>query len=226
MNINVNAKQIITRLQYAGFDTFLVGGAVRDIIMGRPPKDWDIVTAAHPEEIKSVCSDMRPICVGEAFGIVTLICNDEVFEIATMRTDGNYSDGRRPDSVQFVTDIRSDLERRDFTMNAIAIDPIKGTMIDPFCGGLDIHDKTICFVGFPEDRIAEDKLRILRAFRFAAQLGFTFEENTFNAICEAIKSDNVFDGISQERITAEFSKILISALNEYGDEMLQYDNVT
>ena len=208
--INTNAKHICSRLQREGHSAFIVGGAVRDMIMNRQPKDWDIVTSAKPEEIKAICSDMRPIGVGESYGIVAVIFNDEQFEIATMRCDGDYSDGRRPDSVDFVDDIELDLSRRDFTINAIAWDPIRDIPIDPFCGGHDIAVNFISCVGNAADRFNEDKLRILRAYRFMAQLGFDLDEEIVETVKTMVVSSNVFNEISQERITAELSKILIA----------------
>jgi len=210
--VNVNAKQIIVRLGRAGHKTYLVGGCVRDMIMGKQPKDWDIVTSATPEQIKEICSDMRPLTVGESFGIVILIFNGEQFDVATMRTDGHYADGRRPDNVQFVSDIHTDLERRDFAMNAIAYDPLSETFIDPFCGGLDIAAREISCVGNARARFDEDRLRILRAFRFAAQFDFDLDDEIIDTINDMMKTsfDDIFKGVSQERITAEFSKILVA----------------
>jgi poly(A) polymerase/tRNA nucleotidyltransferase (CCA-adding enzyme) len=146
--------------------------------------------------------------MGKAFGISTVIIDNEPFEIAQMRIDGDYSDGRRPNSVQHVTDIAQDLARRDFTMNAIAEDD-DGNLVDPYGGAIDISNRLIKFVGNPDDRILEDALRILRAFRFKSQLGFNIEEMSLYAIEQYFKVGNDFRGVSQERITAEMEKLLL-----------------
>jgi tRNA nucleotidyltransferase (CCA-adding enzyme) len=199
-------------LQKAGHDTYVVGGAVRDMIMNRDPKDFDIVTTAKPNEIITLFSEQISSSIGAAFGIVIVNINNELHEIATMRLDGDYSDGRRPDDVILVRDIEKDLSRRDFTINAIAYDPIKGILRDPFAGAIDIYDKKIDTCGDPYERFSEDRLRILRAYRFMAQFNFTFESRVNNAIKTMIDfhKDGILFGVSQERITAEFTKILLA----------------
>jgi len=202
-----NHEIILKKLNKAGFKAFIVGGAVRDMIMSRRPKDFDIVTNASPADIDRVFKDDKRLHIGEAFGIITVLVNGEPIEIAQMRKDGNYSDGRRPDVVIPVDDIKMDLARRDFTMNAIARD-LDGEQIDPFGGAWDIHAKTIRFVGDSAQRIIEDKLRILRAFRFMSQLGFTIEKESLESINTWVAVSPDFSSVSQERITAEFLKII------------------
>jgi len=193
-------------LRLTGCDAFVVGGAVRDLIMGRKPKDFDITTNASEQKIRDCLFGKEILEMGAAFGIFTVILDGEPFEIAQMRLDSKESDGRRPKDVKFVSRIEQDLARRDFTMNAMAIDPKTGKITDPFGGQKDIANKVINFVGNAEERIAEDKLRIFRAFRFMSQLGFTFSAETLHALTQ-FSGD--FASVSQERITTEFEKILM-----------------
>jgi tRNA nucleotidyltransferase (CCA-adding enzyme) len=207
--MNKNAKFICAKLQGAGFQAYIVGGCMRDTIIGITPKDWDICTDASPEQVASVFEGFKILNIGEAFGISSVIVNGETFEIARMRVDGSSSDSRHPDSIRDCSSIEEDLARRDFTMNAIASDPLTGRIIDPFCGGMDIADKVIDFVGNPVERIAEDNLRILRAFRFASTLGFTIAPETLSAITRFFSDGGDFSNISAERISTEFRKIVL-----------------
>ena len=206
MKFNRKAERIIRELDKNRVRSYFVGGCVRDNLMGRIPKDFDIVACATPDEVKAILERIADhfLEVGAAFGIVIAVVEGEPFEIASARRDIGGTDGRHPDSVENVREIEIDLARRDFTMNAIAWDPIRGTMIDPFCGGLDIHDRVIDFVGDAAERIREDKLRILRAIRFQSQLGFGISEEALIAI----NADHDLTGVSQERITAELAKTL------------------
>jgi putative nucleotidyltransferase with HDIG domain len=201
-----------------GYKTYLVGGCVRDELLGLYPKDYDIVTDAKPEEIKKVFSNFKILEVGKAFGIITVIVEGEPFEIATMRLD-NESDGRRPESVTFISSIYDDLARRDFTINGIAYDPINKLLIDPFEGISDLKNKLIRFIGIPSDRIEEDQLRILRAFRFVSTHSLSLEKVTHSELNYAVSNPNCFSKVSQERITSEFIRIIngdnaVTALEE------------
>jgi tRNA nucleotidyltransferase/poly(A) polymerase len=211
MNVNPEALNIIKILQKFKYQAFLCGGAVRDELMGRTPKDWDIVTDATPDTVTRLLQGLYAIFnVGKAFGITMVHKGTEDFEIATFRQDGKSTDSRHPEKVTYVKTIEEDLARRDLTINAIAYDPIANKYVDPFAGKVDIQNKKIQFVGDPEKRIEEDHLRIMRAIRFTAQLDFTFTKATYNAVKKIIKAGDPLSGVSQERITQEFSKIMAS----------------
>jgi tRNA nucleotidyltransferase (CCA-adding enzyme) len=196
---------ILDNLESKGFESYLVGGCVRDIILKKEPKDWDITTQATPEEIQSIFPDSFYTNTFGTVGVKTDTLG--VVEITPFRTEGKYSDGRRPDVVVFTKDIQEDLKRRDFTINAIAYNPIKDIFIDPFLGIKDIENSLIKAVGNGIDRFTEDGLRILRMVRFAAQLNFSIDTETFSA---AIETKNTLDLISKERVRDEFIKILMS----------------
>lgn len=218
MKIESNCRYILSALEKAGFSAYIVGGCVRDMLMGIPMHDYDITTNALPEQIIGVFSNQKVIPTGIKHGTVTVLHNDVPFEITTFRIDGEYTDSRRPDSVVFTNSLREDLARRDFTINAIAMD-LNGNIYDYFGGESDIKNKIIRCVGNPEERFTEDALRILRAVRFSSVLGFTIEENTSKAI-HALK--NRLDNISAERISVELVKLLgginaLSVLMEYRD---------
>ena len=211
------AKSICKKLQNHGFVAGFVGGAVRDTFLGKEPHDYDIVTSAKPEQIKELFkndNDLKAIEVGETFGIVSMWSKKCgcAFEVATFRTDGVYTDGRRPDSVEFTDDVVVDLSRRDFTVNAMFLDPVSGELIDPFDGRKDIENKKIRFVGDAYYRIDEDRLRILRAYRFCAKLGFELSTEADRDICNLMVMNGVepLRGVSQERIVDEFEKILLT----------------
>lgn len=198
------SKTAIGNLKSKGFEAFLIGGSVRDFVMGLPIGDIDITTNATPDEVKQVFSDFRVIETGIKHGTVTVLINNEPLEITTYRSEGTYSDNRHPDSVTFSKSLADDVVRRDFTMNGIAYDFDKG-----FCdlvGGLeDIKNKTIRCIGNAETRFNEDALRILRAMRFSAVLGFEIEEETKKAIHNC---RDLLKNISAERIREEFTKLL------------------
>ena len=198
-------------LKSKGYEAFLIGGSVRDFVMGLPIGDIDITTNATPQEVKQAFKDFRVIETGIKHGTVTVLIDGEPLEITTYRSEGTYSDNRHPDSVVFSTSLSDDVVRRDFTMNGIAFDFEKG-----FCdlvGGLeDIKNKTIRCIGDAETRFREDALRILRALRFSAVLGFSIEENTKKAIHQC---KDLLKNISAERIREEFTK-LICGKNAYG----------
>ncbi|MBO4878101.1 MAG: CCA tRNA nucleotidyltransferase [Ruminococcus sp.] len=208
----------LERMEKAGYEAYLVGGCVRDQLMGRSVHDHDITTSAMPEQVMEVFSDCTVIPTGIKHGTVTVIFEGEPLEITTFRVDGSYSDSRRPDNVSFTTDIRDDLSRRDFTMNAIAASA-DGRIVDPFGGSEDIEKGVIRCVGDPEKRFNEDALRILRAVRFAAQLGFAIDEETAAAV-HGMKSR--LGLISAERIRDEIDKLIcgrdcIRVMLEYSD---------
>lgn len=195
---------IINRLISSGFDTCLVGGCVRDIIMGKLPDDYDIATAALPEQVEQVFSDKRVIKTGMKHGTVTVLADNYPIEITTYRTESVYSDHRHPDNVCYTTSLLKDLARRDFTFNAIAFRPGIG-LIDPFNGASDIEKRILRCVGNPDARFSEDALRILRAVRFSSVLGFKPEHNTASA---ANAARNTLKLVSAERISAELSKLI------------------
>jgi poly(A) polymerase/tRNA nucleotidyltransferase (CCA-adding enzyme) len=196
---------MLDNLESKGFESYLVGGCVRDIIRKVAPKDWDITTQATPEEIQAIFPDSF---YTNTFGTVGVKTTDlGIIEITPYRTEGTYSDGRRPDKVTFSKDILEDLKRRDFTINAIAYNPTRNVFIDPFSGIKDIENSLIRAVGNGEDRFREDGLRILRMVRFAAQLNFSLDTETLSA---GITTKDTLDLISKERIRDEFVKILMS----------------
>lgn len=200
----------------SGFQCHLVGGAVRDMIMGRPLSDFDIATDALPTDVSSLFR--RVIPTGIRHGTVTVLFRGTRFEVTSFRTESAYSDGRRPDSVSFSPSILEDLSRRDFTMNAMAWDLLEQTMRDPYGGADDIARKLIKAIGNPEERFREDGLRPLRACRFAAQLGFRVDEETRKAIPRALP---VVAGVSAERVRDEIVKILLSPVPSTGLELMR-----
>ena len=190
---------------------YLVGGAVRDMLRGEKLHDWDIATDALPEEVTSIfrAAKGKVIPTGIKHGTVTVMYKNHSVEVTTFRTESSYSDGRRPDQVNYTSSIEEDLSRRDFTMNAIALRLPKGDTVDPFGGAKDIKAKIIRCVGNAADRFNEDGLRPLRAVRFAAQLGFEIEKNTLGAIPAALST---CAKVSNERVRDELDKILASPL--------------
>ena len=212
------SKIAIDLFKSNGFEAFLIGGSVRDYIMGLPIGDIDITTNATPQQVKSVFCDFRVIETGIKHGTVTVLIDNEPLEITTYRSEGAYSDNRHPDCVTFSQSLSDDVVRRDFTMNAIAYD-----FSDGFCdlvGGIeDINNQTIRCIGDAETRFREDALRILRALRFSSVLGFSIEKNTEKAIHEC---KDLLKNISAERIREEFTKLIcgknaFSVLQEYSD---------
>lgn len=201
-----NANTIIHTLQNNGHSAYVVGGCVRDSLMGRIPHDWDICTSATPDQMLEIFKNYRVIETGLKHGTVTIVIDGEQYECTTYRIDGKYSDNRRPDNVTFTNDLVEDLKRRDFTINAMAYNDKEG-LIDPFGGLEDIKHKKIQCVGFAKDRFNEDALRILRAIRFAAQLDFSIEPSTGWEIHRQYRN---LGNISIERINSEFCKIVAS----------------
>ncbi|HUX13416.1 MAG TPA: CCA tRNA nucleotidyltransferase [Spirochaetia bacterium] len=195
----------------AGYQCFLVGGALRNIAMGSAPSDWDIATDATPDQVSGLFR--RVIPTGAKHGTVTVLFKDEKIEVTTFRTEAGYSDSRHPDSVAFSRSIHEDLKRRDFTMNGMALDLASGEFVDPHNGLQDIQRRTIRAIGDPTERFSEDALRVLRALRFAAQLDFEIEEPTFNAIQ---KSKDGLIAVSAERIRDELIRILQSPIPSRG----------
>ncbi|MGE5630318.1 MAG: CCA tRNA nucleotidyltransferase [Caulobacteraceae bacterium] len=195
---------IIDTLNEHKFQAFIVGGCVRDSLLGRKPTDWDIATNAKPEEVKGIFE--KTIDTGIKHGTVTVIYGNAGFEITTFRVDGVYLDYRKPESVEFTASIEEDLARRDFTVNSIAFNLDEG-LVDPYNGIEDIDNKTIRAVGNPDKRFNEDALRMLRAVRFSAQLGFEIDEKTLESIGN---NSELIKNISSERIRDELTKILLS----------------
>ena len=204
IKIPAPAEEILTKLNENGYEAYVVGGCVRDMILGREPGDWDITTSALPEQVKQVFR--RTVDTGIQHGTVTVMMGDEGYEVTTYRIDGEYADGRHPDSVTFTPSLTEDLKRRDFTVNAMAYNGNTG-LVDEFGGMEDLDRGIIRCVGEPMDRFSEDALRILRAIRFSAQLGFAIEGRTYEAI-RAIAPNMVH--VSKERIQAELTKLLLS----------------
>ena len=198
------AEWIIKKIRAHGFEAFAVGGCVRDTLLGRVPGDWDITTSAKPWEVKSIFG--KTVDTGLKHGTVTIIKNHKGYEVTTYRIDGEYHDGRHPDSVEFTSSLTEDLKRRDFTINAMAYSHETG-IVDEFGGMEDLDAKIVRCVGCAHDRFTEDALRILRAIRFAAQLGFEIEADTYRAITEIAPN---LQKVSKERIQAELTKLLMS----------------
>ena len=221
INVEVPApvNYIIQELEKCGHEAYMVGGCVRDSVLGRKPHDYDICTSATPDEILKAFPDEEIIPTGLQHGTVTILINKEPFEVTTYRIDGDYSDNRRPDNVTFTKNLVEDLRRRDFTINAMAYNPKTG-LIDPFNGMEDIKYKKIRCVGSAEDRFNEDALRILRAIRFEAQLGFAGLPET---MFEIERQYDRLKNISIERINSEFCKIVAS--EQFCVELVLYPNV-
>ncbi len=218
IDIPVQVRQVMQKLADAGFSAYIVGGCVRDALRGESPHDWDMTTSAEPLQTKACFADYPVIETGLQHGTVTVVADHMPIEITTYRIDGDYSDNRRPDSVTFTKNLRDDLSRRDFTVNAMAYHPDEG-LIDLFGGQTDLQEKRIACVGNAAARFDEDGLRILRALRFASVLDFSIAPETADAI-HAQK--DLLRGISAERIFAELSKLLcgsgaVRILREYAD---------
>lgn len=198
------AEHIITVLNRAGYEAYIVGGCVRDCILGKIPKDWDITTSALPEQVKANFSHTYD--TGIEHGTVTVLIDKVGYEVTTYRIDGEYKDNRHPEKVVFTGKLTGDLARRDFTMNAIAYSPTLG-FVDEFDGIEDIRAGIIRAVREPSERFREDALRMMRALRFSAQLGFEIEQNTKKAILE---NAHLIGNISMERIRDELIKLVLS----------------
>ena len=204
MHLPGYAARAVERLEQAGFETWAVGGCVRDSLRGIRPHDWDLCTAAAPEEMLRVFEGEQVIETGLKHGTLTVMLDGSPLEITTYRTDGGYSDGRHPDGVRFVRSIREDLARRDFTVGAMAWHPERG-LFDPFEGQNDLKNRILRAVGDPDTRFTEDALRILRLYRFAARFGFALDAATARAARQLAPH---LDCISAERIQEELAKLL------------------
>lgn len=198
-----NVRDLCDELVRAGHRAWVVGGCVRDTLLARTVGDWDIATSAKPTEVQKVFR--RVIPTGLAHGTVTVLWRGEQYEVTTLRGEGAYTDGRRPDAVFFVEDIAHDLERRDFTINAMAFDPVSGALIDPFGGLDDLHARSIRAVGDPVRRFGEDGLRVLRAARFVASLEFELDSETEASIAGSLST---FARVSKERVRDEWVKTM------------------
>ncbi len=213
-----NVKYIISRLNSFGHRADIVGGSVRDALLGNVPYDYDITTSASPDELQEVFQNHRVVKTGLKHGTLTVILDDTPYEITTYRLDGAYTDNRHPDKVSFTKEIKEDLSRRDFTVNAMCYNENDG-FTDLFSGIEDLEKRIIRAVGAPEERFSEDALRIMRALRFAAVLDFEIEEKTANAIN---KTAHLLMNISAERIFAEWKKLIsgkgaFRIISEYSD---------
>ncbi len=204
MELSKRAEKVIERLEKASFEAYAVGGCIRDKLLKAEPSDYDIATSALPDEIKAVFFKEKTVETGIKHGTVTVIFDDEPFEITTFRLDSEYCDGRHPEKVEFTKSIEQDLARRDFTINAIAYNNYNG-LVDPFSGKKDIEAGLIRAVGEAEQRFNEDALRIMRALRFSSVLGFEIEEKTKRALFE---KRELLLKVSVERISAELLKLL------------------
>jgi poly(A) polymerase len=200
--VYLKAITIIKKLRQEGYEALLAGGCVRDKLLGVIPKDYDIATSATPKEVETLFENTKS--VGKAFGVILVNVKGDDFEVATFRTDGNYLDGRRPDSVVFST-IYEDAKRRDLTINSMYYDPIANEVIDMTGGRFDLKDNIIRFVGNAKDRIKEDNLRILRAIRFAVQLDFNLSFDTLLAIAN---NRHLIESIAKERVREELIKMI------------------
>lgn len=209
-----DAAAIVRRLREAGHEAFLVGGCVRDLIRGVTPQDFDIVTSARPEEVQPLFD--RTVPVGARFGVVLVVVEGRPYEVAAFRVETGYDDGRHPSRVAFAT-AEEDVRRRDFTVNGLLMDPETGRIIDYIEGRHDIERRLIRTIGVPGERFAEDHLRMLRAVRFTAQLGFTIDPATLDAIRRQASS---IRRISAERIREELNRILTSGRAREGLELL------
>jgi len=207
-------KQTLEKLMKSGYTAYLVGGCVRDAVIGRHVHDWDIATSASPGDVSRLFT--KAFKTGEKFGTVTVLTPEGKVEVTTFRTEGSYLDGRRPESVEFVSCLDEDLSRRDFTMNAMAVS-IDEVLTDPFGGLEDIKNRVIRCVGDPEKRFGEDALRMFRAYRFSAELGFLIERETQHAIYANADKARF---ISAERIHVELEKTLLSQRPEVAGEMI------
>lgn len=209
LTIPTPAEKILQTLDEHGYEAYVVGGCVRDSVLGRDPHDWDITTSASPEQVKEIFD--RTIDTGIQHGTVTVMIDREGYEVTTYRIDGEYEDGRHPKEVCFTSSLEEDLKRRDFTMNAMAYNPSKG-LVDLFGGMDDMENHVIRCVGNPMERFQEDALRIMRAVRFSAQLGFAIDDSTRQAITALAPN---LKYVSAERIQAELVKLLTSPHPDY-----------
>ena len=205
ISVEDGAYRVLAALNRAGYQAYAVGGCVRDALLGKTPHDWDICTDARPEQVVRVFGEQRCIPTGMRHGTVSVRMNRTLYEVTTFRTEGSYTDGRHPDSVDFIQNVEDDLARRDFTVNAMAYHPDRG-VIDPFDGYEDLLEKNLIrAVGVPEERFGEDALRILRLYRFAARFSLLIDPGTAEA---AVSMAGNLKKVSAERIREEFLKLL------------------
>ncbi len=214
------ARALCERLQRHGHRAWLVGGGVRDLLLGREVGDWDVATTARPEQVRRVFRRVVP--TGLQHGTVTVLWRGAAYEVTTLRAERGYSDGRHPDEVHFVDDIREDLARRDFTVNAIALDPVSGELVDPFGGLEDLRAGLLRAVGDPVERFREDGLRVMRAARFRATLQMALEPATESAMRPAL---DVLARVSKERIRDELLKTMTAERPSLGLEVMQRQGV-
>lgn len=225
IKLPTQVEYLLNKLMDAGFEAYIVGGCVRDKLLGHIPSDWDICTNAKPEQIKEVFKNHRTIDTGIQHGTVTVVCRTpnpsymETYEITTYRTEGKYSDHRHPDTVRFVPDLIEDLSRRDFTINAMAYSPRDG-LIDPFNGFKDLENRVIRCVGDPSRRFEEDALRIMRAIRFSLRYKFEISTRTLIALKKNMK---LLRAVSKERICEELTKIFLHS--DFPKTSNTYDNL-
>lgn len=209
------ALDVVRKLREAGFEAYFAGGCVRDRLLGREPGDHDVATNAIPDQVQKLFR--RTVAVGKQFGVIMVLVKDRQVEVATFRADAKYTDGRHPDSVTF-SDLKSDVLRRDFTINGMMEDPVAGTVVDLVGGGADLQARLIRAIGDPDLRFDEDRLRMLRAVRFAAQLGFEIEASTLAAVRRRAAE---VSSVSRERVREELEKILVSADPVRGLDLLR-----
>ena len=212
--MKTSAIKIIQKLRLSGHEALLAGGCVRDLLLGREPKDFDVATSATPDEVVALFPGA--LTVGAHFGVVVVRQDHEQIEVATFRTDGSYKDGRHPESVTFAT-AEQDAQRRDFTVNGLFRDPIEDRVIDYVGGAVDLEKRVLRAIGDAHQRFDEDKLRLLRAVRFATTLGFEIEEKTWQAVCEHAPA---IQSVSAERIRDELIKIFIHPNRLRGFDLL------
>ncbi len=209
------AKRVVITLREAGHEAYFVGGSVRDFLLGGAPREFDIVTSASPEQVRSIFP--RTVSVGERFGVILVLENSHVFEVASYRTEEDYVDGRRPSRVSLAASAERDVLRRDFTINGLLMDPVSGEIIDFVDGIEDLEKRIIRTIGNPDERFSEDHLRMLRAVRFSSNLGFEIEPETWEAIR---RHAPLIRRISVERIRDELTRILTRGDSRRGLEML------
>jgi tRNA nucleotidyltransferase (CCA-adding enzyme) len=204
VHVPADVRRILETIEDAGYEAYVVGGCVRDCALGLPPHDWDITTSALPMDIKRLF--YRTVDTGIKHGTVTVMSGNHGYEVTTYRIDGTYADGRHPDSVEFTDRLSEDLKRRDFTINAMAYSDSRG-LVDLFGGREDLARKVVRCVGIPHERFGEDALRMMRAIRFSAQLGFSIDKDTYSAITDLAGNIRL---VSMERVQAELTKTLLS----------------
>lgn len=226
INLPPKVKYIIDKIYENNYEAYIVGGCVRDSILGIKPNDYDITTSAPPNIIMNIFRDFKCIETGIEHGTISIVMGEEIYEITTYRIEGEYKDHRRPDRVDFTSKLEEDLKRRDFTINSMAYNEKEG-LIDLFGGRNDLKNKIVKTVGNPYDRFNEDGLRMIRAIRFCSKLDFKMDDETFLAIYDNAK---IIKNISIERITDEFTKIILSSRPEniiylFKTKLLNYLNI-